>query len=85
MAASQMTTTSFTGRSLLFPSTVEGTFKPSSVSHFGQFGGGLSLRSFRGLSVKAATVVAPKVFSILVISSFLIYSNCFVLFWRFRC
>ncbi|KAK1377867.1 Chaperonin Cpn [Heracleum sosnowskyi] len=60
MAASQMTTTSFYGRSLLFPSTVEGTFKPSSFSHFGQFGGGLTSRSFRGLTVKAATVVAPK-------------------------
>lgn len=64
MAASQLTASSISARSLLFPS-FEGGLKPSStvgVSSLPNFrqAGGLSLRSFRGLTVNAATVVAPK-------------------------
>lgn len=64
MAASQLTASSLSARSLLFPSFDGGlkpsTVKVSSISHFRQVGG-LSLKSFRSLTVKAATVVAPKV------------------------
>lgn len=60
-----MTASSLSARSLLFPSFDGGlkpsTVKVSSVSHFRQVGG-LGLKSFRSLTVtvKAATVVAPK-------------------------
>jgi chaperonin GroES len=63
MATSQLSTVSI--RSLLFPS-FDGGLKPcsaavrfSSLPNFRQ-AGGLGLRSFRSLTVKAATVVAPK-------------------------
>uniref|UniRef100_A0A5B7A4S9 20 kDa chaperonin, chloroplastic n=1 Tax=Davidia involucrata TaxID=16924 RepID=A0A5B7A4S9_DAVIN len=63
MATAQLTASSFCARSLpsfegLRPSTV----RVSSVAPLRQ--GGLTLRSFRGLVVKAATVVAPKYTSI---------------------
>lgn len=76
MATSQLTASSISARSLLFPS-FEGGLKPSStvrVSSLPNFRqpGGLSLRSFRGLTVKAATVVAPKVLLIFsLLSSYL--------------
>ncbi|KAA8534749.1 hypothetical protein F0562_029809 [Nyssa sinensis] len=63
MATAQLTASSFSGRSLpsfegLRPSTV----RVSLVAPLRQ--GGLTLRSFRRLVVKAATVVAPKYTSI---------------------
>lgn len=70
MATAQLTASSVSVRSL---GSFEGlrpisTVRVSSFSSLSLRKGGLSLRSTRGLVVKAATTVAPKVFSCLYLS-----------------
>lgn len=77
MASAQLTASSISGRSL--PS-FEGirlcSVKLGSAGHV-RFGG-INQRSFKGLVVKAATVVAPKVFPFLIITHFwvCVYTVC---------
>ncbi|KAD7477950.1 hypothetical protein E3N88_01086 [Mikania micrantha] len=74
MAAAQMTTAA-SSRVLLppFDGFMPSTIKVSSVSF--RTGGGLSLRSTRGLVVKAATTVAPKVNRYITLVNFFTLNN----------
>lgn len=60
MAASQLTTTSLSAMSLRSVDGIKSS--PINIASCEQFRrGGLSQRFFRGIAVKAASVVAPKV------------------------